>query len=249
MEESKAARQRLEADRGAVALCDWKDVVFLHFEVDSELLQPSVPFPLDLLDGKGYVSIVAFDQQQFRTPLLAGLPSPLIRPLGSYPICNLRTYVRCGSEPGVSFIREWEPNPLSALLVPLVYGLPQRVARIRYEHNRQDNAFFGHVVRHERQLVLTAHIDYQAELAIAEFGSLVAFLSDRYTAFQQVGRRRQRFRIWHVPWMQHGIEARVERSDLAHQVGSWWDTARPVAASYSPGVESVQLGRPVRVSC
>ena len=38
---------------------DWAPALFVHFEVPTAALQPSVPFPLDCRDGKAYVSLVA----------------------------------------------------------------------------------------------------------------------------------------------------------------------------------------------
>ena len=40
--------------------------LFIHFEVDAERLQRDVPFPLDLRDGKAYVSLVAFTMRAMR---------------------------------------------------------------------------------------------------------------------------------------------------------------------------------------
>lgn len=242
--ENLRARQRLDADGGAVALCDWYDVVFLHATIDPAILQPSIPFPLDLRNGQAFVSIVTFDQVNFRTPLLGGLPSPLIRPLASYPICNLRTYVRCGEDRGVYFIREWEPNPFSAMVVPLVYGLPQRVARIRYEHDRQHGRYLGHVTRQNRSLVLSARIDDQAPLEVAPPESLSAFLADRFTAFQHVLGLPMRFHIWHPEWRQRAIKVQVEDAALAQHACPWWSSVQLIEARYSPGVQGVQLGLP-----
>ena len=36
-------------------------MVLIHYAFDPAELQPYVPFPLDLRDGKAYVSLVSFD--------------------------------------------------------------------------------------------------------------------------------------------------------------------------------------------
>src|SRR5947209_835614 len=121
MDASRQARQRLDAAGGAPLALDWGDAVFFNLAVDPAVLQPQVPYPLDLYEDEAYVSIVGFDQKHFRTTFGQKLLSPLVRPLGSYLICNLRTYVRYRGEPGVVFMREWMPNPLSPLLVNQTY--------------------------------------------------------------------------------------------------------------------------------
>ena len=131
MEESEEAQQRLKAAGGTILMTDWRDAVFFNLAVDPAALQPIVPYPLDLFEGNAYVSIVAFDQIRFRTPLLGGLPSPLVRPLGSHLFCNLRTYVNYNGEPGIFFMREWVPNPVGPLFAPYTYGLPYKFSRVR----------------------------------------------------------------------------------------------------------------------
>lgn len=239
--ENAAAYARLQADGGTFALCDWREVVFVHLALDPKALAPHIPFPLDLYGAEAYVSLVAFFQENFRTPLLGGLPSPLLRPLGSYPICNLRTYVRCGGEPGVHFIREWEPNPLSAAIVPLVYGLPQRVARIR--HEQVDGRYSGIVARRDRSLHLEGDIPAGGPFEVAAL-DLNDFLSERFTAFQHVLGLPMRFRLWHPHWRQAEARITVQLDSLPRATAPWWGEARPIAASYSPGLARVQLGRP-----
>lgn len=245
MESSRDAQQRLAAEGGPALFTDWRDAVFFHLAVPPEVLQPQVPFPLDLYEGDAYVSIVAFDQRRLRTPLFHGLPTPIIRRLGSSLFCNLRTYVRYAGERGVFFLREWIPNPMSALLVPLAYGPPQRTARLRYEHDRRDGIFFGQVTSSEKHLDLLGRIDYAAPVAPPPPGSLDDFLLERYTAFTVQWRRRLRFHIWHRPWPQHPITGEIPNAELLRDSGSWYDAARLAHGNYSPGVDGVWIGRPL----
>ena len=41
-------------------------MVFIHYEIDPQQLQPEIPFELDLYKGHAYVSLVAFRQNHFR---------------------------------------------------------------------------------------------------------------------------------------------------------------------------------------
>jgi uncharacterized protein YqjF (DUF2071 family) len=227
-----------------VSLTDWRNMFSFHFAVPPEALQPNIPFELELYDGMAYVSIVAFDQQRLRSPVAGGLLTPVLRRLGSSLFCNLRTYVRHGGEPGVFFMREWIPNPVSALIVPLVYGLPQVVAHLRYDVDREAGIFFGHVVAEGHALDLLARVDYDAPLPTPEPGSLDAFVLERFTAFTRVGPLRLRFRIQHPPWPQHRIQGEIPDAELLRHVGSWYDDARLVAAHYSPGLDAVRIGIP-----
>lgn len=241
------ARERLDEAGGAPFALDWRNAVFFNLAIEPEALQPQIPYPLDLYQGTAYVSIVAFDQTRFRTTFATALLSPLVRPLGSYRICNLRTYVRYEGEPGVHFMREWIPNPLSPFVVAPTYGLPQRQARLHYEHDRTQGLFFGRVTALGRTLTLTAHVDSTATLSVPEPGSLDEFLLDRFTGLQTTIWGRVRFRIWHVPWPQRRTEGAIEDDELLRATGPWYGTARLASVNYSPGVAGVELGFPIRL--
>jgi uncharacterized protein YqjF (DUF2071 family) len=246
MEKSLDARERMRGN-GPIFMCDWSNTLFIHLSVDPQALQPFIPYPLDLWEGRAYVSIVAFDQRNFRTPLLGGIPSPVLRPLGSALFCNLRTYVRCGQEAGVVFMREWLPNPVSPLLVPLVYGLPQRLATVHYDVG--GGMYTGHVTSENLPLTFSAHLEPGRALTIPEPGTLDDFLLERYTGFSVALGRRLRFHIWHVPWPQYPVQAEIQADSLIRSMGTWWETARPAGGNFSPGVEGVWLGRPMAPGC
>jgi uncharacterized protein YqjF (DUF2071 family) len=249
MEASREAWRRLQAVGGGIAQTDWRDAVFFNLAVPPAVLQPIVPFPLDLYEGSAYVSVVAFDQQRFRTSFAQRLLSPLVRPFGSHLFCNLRAYVRCGEEPGVHFMREWVPNPVGTLIAPRTYGLPFRLASLHYEHDRADGLFFGRVTAKGLSLGLRATIDYGTALGVPAPGSLDDFLMERYTGFQTPGPLRLRFRIWHVPWPYHAASGEIVEDALLRGTGGWYASARLVSVLYSPGVEGVHIGLPNRAPC
>ncbi len=47
-------------------LADWDRTLMLHYEIAPELLQPFVPFELDLWNGRAHVSLVAFTMRGLR---------------------------------------------------------------------------------------------------------------------------------------------------------------------------------------
>jgi len=50
-DESRAARERIEEEGGPLFLGDWERTLMVHFEVGADVLDPFVPFPLDLHRG------------------------------------------------------------------------------------------------------------------------------------------------------------------------------------------------------
>src|SRR5436190_4742139 len=96
----------------------WDRAIFIHYEVNPVVLQREVPFPLDLREGRAYVSLVAFTLLRMR-PRIGGLLGEwLFKPIASHEFLNVRTYVRHAGEPGIFFLAEWFSNPLSVRLGP-----------------------------------------------------------------------------------------------------------------------------------
>src|SRR5687767_4543762 len=141
---SDAARRRmLRRGERPLFLADWTDVLFVHFAVDPAVLQPHVPFALDLFRGRAYVSLVAFTQRNLRPRIGGRLAALLARPLATHEFLNVRTYVRCGRERGIYFLAEWIPNRSAVLVGPSMYWLPYRLARMHYRSDTRPGANGG----------------------------------------------------------------------------------------------------------
>lgn len=135
---NEAARERILSRKGEpLFLADWERAVFIHYEVDAEILQREVPFQLDLREGKAYVSLVAFTMRRMRPRFGGRFAEWLFKPIATHEFLNVRTYVRHNGEPGIYFLAEWLSNPLSVHLGPRTFGLPYRFGRIEYFHEHE----------------------------------------------------------------------------------------------------------------
>lgn len=242
---SDAAKRRLLSVRGEpLFFSDWLRAVFIHYEVEPEVLQPFVPFPLDLRDGKAYISLVAFTMRGLR-PKLGGLPGELLfRPVATHGLLNVRTYVNYQGEQGICFLSEWIPNRLSAFIGPRTFGLPYRLGKLNYWHHHETGEVDGTVTAGPHCLAYSAKMSPSTPLHVCATNSLEEFLMERYTAFTSFGSKRRFFRIWHPPWLQSSIDAEVVDDGLLQANFPWFRHARQIGANYSPGVENVWMGRP-----
>jgi uncharacterized protein YqjF (DUF2071 family) len=103
---SAVARHRLLANRGEPLLtADWDRALMIHYEVDPAALRPIVPFPLDLRDGRAYVTLLAFTLRDMKPRRGGKLTEWLFRPIATHGFLNVRTYVRVGNETGT--LSEW----------------------------------------------------------------------------------------------------------------------------------------------
>src|SRR5262245_34540381 len=136
--------RRLFSRRGEpLFIADWERVLMIHFETDADVLQRDVAFPLDLRDGRAYVSLVAFTMRGMRLRFCGWLGAWLCKPIGTHEFLNVRTYVRHGEEPGIYFLAEWLPNLLCLWLGPITFGLPYRHGRIEYTHLHEKGQIHG----------------------------------------------------------------------------------------------------------
>ena len=119
-------------------VCGWREVVFIHLEVDRQPLATVVPFDLDLFEGRAFVSLVAFFVRRFRPRRGGRLTSWTMAPIANYPLLNLRAYVVHDGRPAIFFLREWMTKRIPGFFGPRTFGLPYHLAQIEYRHAGRD---------------------------------------------------------------------------------------------------------------
>lgn len=241
---SHQARERLSASPGEPwFLSGWHDAVFLHFSVPAKLLQPFVPFELDLHNGLAYVSCVAFKMNRLRPRLGGGI---LFKPVATHEFLNVRTYVTHRGERGIYFLAEWLPNWLSVLATPALFGLPYRHGRLRYHHDREQDVFTGTVEDRGSDACLryTVSAIPATSAGEADAGTLDEFLLERYTAFTSWHGLKRLFRIWHPAWLARTVEAKLHDTSLLHRTGSWAEHATFISAHHASGFNDIWMSRP-----
>lgn len=245
---SEAARRRFLVREGKPFLLgDWDAALFLHFEVPADLLAERLPFPLDLWEGRAFVSLVAFTMRRMRFARLGRAGEWLCASIAAHEFLNVRTYVRHGDDVGICFLTEFLPNRLSVFFGPRVYSLPYRLAHVRYEHHEP--------VLRGRVEDKTGAFSYEARLAEAGFNpvesaSLDEFLVERYTAFNcghDCRATPRMFRVWHKPWQQSPARVDVIDDGLLRNHFPWWRHAQLVGGNFSPGARDVWMGAPRRL--
>lgn len=237
---------------GRTALwADWVDATFVHFAVEPRELQPRVPLPLDVLDGRAYVSLVAFTQRRLRPAAGGRLAARLAAPVARHPFLNLRTYVRVDGEPAIHFLIEWIPNRLAALIGPITYGLPYRLGRLDYA----PDGSHGRVRWRGSELTFATRTrttdDAPARCTDQPAGpsgtprrACDGFLLERYAAWTMRDGVARRFRIWHAPWEARRTDVTLPRRSLLDRAAPWLAGAVPALAHRSPGVGDVRIGFP-----
>ncbi len=246
--QSDVARERLLWVRGEPLLyADWRRAVFMHFEVDAEVLQREVPFELDLLDGRAYLSLVAFTMRGMRPRLGGRIGALLFKPIATNNLLNVRAYVKHRGESGIHFLAEWMDNLLSVRLGPLLFGLPYRLGQLQYRHRHETGELRGTLAGRDAKLEYGVEMDPATDFQPCAANSLDEFLLERYTAFTaKHSTPNGFFRIWHPPWPQVPVEISLLDRSLLTETWPWFREAQLIGANYSRGVRDVWMGRPQR---
>jgi uncharacterized protein YqjF (DUF2071 family) len=221
---------------------DWMGAVFLHYEMEPAVLEPWVPFDLDLREGSAYVSLVAFTLSGLRCDLAARVSEWVLRPISDHFFLNARTYVRAGEATGIYFLAEWLSKRLPVPLGRPLFGLPYHFGGFDCRHDPGQGRLTGTITGGCGSL--SYHGESCAEAMPCRRGSLDEFLLERYTAFTEWRGLRRFFRVWHEPWPVAPLAATVEDASLLEETGEWIRHARLIAGHYSPGVRDVWMGHP-----
>lgn len=241
---SERSRRWMMQHRRHRLTSSWRDVLFVHYEVDATVLQRQVPFELDLFDGRAFVSLVAFQLRNLRPVRGGRLGAWLMKPVSSHELLNVRTYVHHREEPGIFFLAEFLPNLLSLPAGPHLCGLPYRFARLSFQHRAETGRISGKGRRGSRRICYHGEVEAGAELEWGEPGSLDEFLVERYTAFTHRGGVDRSFRVWHPRWLIAPVELVLEETGLLRESGDWPEAARFVKAHYSPGFDDIWMSWP-----
>lgn len=212
----------------------WRDLLFLHWSVDPEVLRPLVPrrLGLDLFGGRAWVALTPFRLTGVRPRLLPPIP-----PVSRFGEVNVRTYVHLdGRDPGVWFFSLDASSRLAAMAARLTYRLPYHTATIRYESSggryrfaaRRDSGGHCEVVW---------DVPPSAPPAEAKPGTLDFFLLERYLLYAEHDGRLLQARVHHQPYPL--LRARVAScsQDLVQRAGILLPRGQRPVVHFSPGVD------------
>jgi uncharacterized protein len=212
----------------------WRDLLFLHWRIDPDVIRPTLPAGLfvDTYDGAAYVGIVPFRVTGARP---RGIPAlPLV---SDFLELNVRTYVydRNGT-PGVWFYSLDCNQPLAVWGARAAFGLNYRHARLRFDRPRPQSVSYGStVIGTDRRCSITCALEKQTHAAAA--GTLEFFLIERYALFVESGGKLYRGRVYHAPYPVQSATLETSISNLLSERGFAVDESVPDDLRAAAGVD------------
>lgn len=172
--------ERDQPDSPVVMKQVWSHLLFLHWQIDPDVIQATLPqgLSVDTYDGKAYLGVVPFFMEDVRPSYCPAIPG-----ISWFKELNLRTYVHDEQgRPGVWFYtldcNQW----LAVKIARILFHLPYQHASME---SYQDDGTLTYISRRMRSA--TSQIfRYPARLRqalTADPGSLEFFLLERYRLF------------------------------------------------------------------
>lgn len=196
----------------------WVDLLFAHWPVAPEALEPVVPpqLPLDRFEGSAWVGVTPFVVEGLR---LRGTPPPPL--ISSFPEINVRTYVTVDGKPGVYFFSLDADSRAAVLVARRAYRLPYFRSRISV--SAADGEFHYSAKRIDDDgppAEFDASYRPLGDPAPAQPGTLERWLTERYCLYTLDDEQGVcRGEIHHPPWPLRDASARIRRNTMAEQIG------------------------------
>jgi uncharacterized protein YqjF (DUF2071 family) len=191
----------------------WHDLLFAHRRIDSTLLRPLIPTPLeiDTFQNESWIGVVPFRMSGVRLRATPALPV-----LSAFPELNVRTYVTHGGKPGVWFFSLDAANAIAVSIARAWFHLPYFNARMRCERH-DDWIEYSSERTHRGARIATLRMRYRptGEIFHAQPGTLEHFLTERYCLYASDAKAQiSRGEIQHAPWPLQPVQAEFQNNTM-----------------------------------
>jgi len=183
----------------------WKDVLFLHWPIPNDLIQPEIPAPfkVDTYGGKCWISIVLFQALHSRP---RGIPIFLSQP--DLLQVNIRTYVQLNGVPGVYFLSLDTNSKSTVRGARSLFNLPYRQAHMSFKQDDHGMQFESKTTNQSAEFgCFKARYTPTSIQVDQQTGSLAHFLTERYYLWTIKNKKVLRGSISHQPWDLVGAES------------------------------------------
>ena len=187
----------------------WVDLLFAHYRVQVDALEPLVPDGLvaQSHSGSGWLGVTPFVVTGLRARGLLPLPFA-----STFRELNVRTYVTHDEKPGIWFFSLDASSQLAVEAARRLYRLPYSRAEIAVRR-RGDEILYD--CSRGAGKAFSAAYRPDGSVFKAQRDSLESFLTERYCLYAQHEGELYRADIHHRPWPLQSAEARIDLNTMA----------------------------------
>jgi uncharacterized protein YqjF (DUF2071 family) len=232
--EDRLAARRPQPNDTIVMYQEWRDLLFLHWEMEADRLASTLPdgLHLDTFEGRAFLGVVPFYMKNVRPRFC-----PAVGPISNFLEMNVRTYVYDDrGRPGVWFY-SLDANQ------KLAVGLARRLFHLPYQHAEmqasQDEQGWVDYRSHRSWTQVRSRFLYrgQGEPRAEEPGTLEFFLAERYLLFADISGTIWSGQVYHTPYPLQTAEVEVYDDNILLLNGFRPTDRAPDYAHYSAGVK------------
>ena len=234
-EKRMQARER-PTNRSHVMLQSWHDLLFLHWEIDANVIQASLPkgLTVDRWNGKAYIGIVPFLMRNIRPRFCPAVPG-----ISNFHEVNVRTYVfdKHGT-PGVWFYSLDANQWLAVRLARSLFQLPYFDAQMG--HTKRDIQINYHSLRKGTDPAKRSTFSYAVgeSIGVAKPNSFEFFLAERYILFAyRPNGQLYSGQVIHAPYPLYTADVQTYSTDLIELAGFKSPARPPDHVLFSAGVD------------
>lgn len=237
---------RERPDQRVVMRQRWEELLFLHWEVNQDLIQATLPegLQVDTFEGNAYLGVVPFFMRGVRPSFLPAVPG-----ISDFMECNLRTYVTGPEGPGVWFYSLDCNQPLAVEVARSFFHLSYYHAEMFAEWQeagwveyRTKRLYKSSLRKNEKTSSYRYRPESRPITGIAGPGSLEFFLIERYLLYSANFKKNVLYsgRVWHEPYQVSPAEVTTLEDHLIEVAGFNKLERPPEHQHYSAGV-TVQI--------
>lgn len=186
----------------------WCNLLFAHWVLPADLLQPLLPsgLTLDTYDGQAWLAVVPFHMRNIRPRGVSPLPY-----VSAFPELNVRTYVTDGQKAGVWFLSLDAMHRLAVETARTTFHLPYFMAQMAWRIDDDNKVHYDSIRTDKRTGAGEFHGWYRptSEIYYSQAGTLEHWLTERYCLYASQGKRLYRGEIHHLPWGLQQAEAEI----------------------------------------
>ena len=215
-----------------VADQSWRDLLFLHWPIDKDLLQSKLPAGLqvDCHNGQAYIGVIPFMMYSVRPWWLPKFMA------FDFLEANVRTYVHYKGRPGVFFFSLDAASWLAVQAARIGWSLPYYYAKMNMR-KQGDIISYTSTRKNKHKSMLAVEYQILEPVSSADTNSLAFFLAERYLLFTQRGKKLYEGQVHHVPYPLQNAQIRSCQETLIEAAGLAVDSQMPPLVHYSKGVD------------
>lgn len=215
---------------------NWKNLLFINYEIDPEILKHYVPegTELDFFKEKCYVSMVGF---LFMDAKVLGIK--LYNHI-NFEEVNLRFYVKHQDRRGVVFIKEIVPKPLITLVANSIYHEHYQTNKMDYSWTEDEASLgFEYRWRLSGQWHSISAITEKTAIPI-EKHSEEQFITEHYFGYTKHKDKTFQYEVIHPSWLHYPVKTYKIKIDFEANYGksfAFLNSEKPTSVIVAMGAD------------